>query len=119
MTAQNGLWPAVEAARPATLLSVGPTLGVVMVVLALAATAVAAVGRLGHGPAVLRSAVRAVVQLALVSVVIATITRSMPLTAVFVVLMYLVAARVAGRRITTGRAAWWAAVPIGAATAPV
>ncbi|WP_285634358.1 ABC transporter permease [Actinoallomurus iriomotensis] len=119
MTAQNGLWPAVEAARPATLLSVGPTLGVVMVVLALAATAVAAVGRLGHGPAVLRSAVRAAVQLALVSVVIATITRSIPLTAVFVVLMYLVAARVAGRRITTGRAAWWAAVPIGVATAPV
>ncbi|WP_285584842.1 ABC transporter permease, partial [Actinoallomurus iriomotensis] len=119
MTVQNGLGSAMEVAKSSMLLPVGPVLGVVMVVLALAATAVAAVGRLGHGPAVLRSAVRAVVQLALVSVVIATITRSIPLTAVFVVLMYLVAARVAGRRITTGRAAWWAAVPIGAATAPV
>lgn len=119
MTVRNGLWPVVEAAGTSTLLPVSPALGVVMAVLALVATAVAAVGMLGYGPAVLRSGVRAVVQLGLVSVVIATITRSIPLTVAFVVLMYGVAARVAGRRITTGRAAWWAGVPIGVATAPV
>jgi putative ABC transport system permease protein len=109
----------MEVAGRSTLLPVGPALGVVMAVLALVGTAVAAVGRLGYGPAVLRSGVRAAVQLALVSVVIAAITRSIPLTLAFVVLMYGVAARVAGRRITTGRAVWWAAVPIGVATAPV
>src|SRR5690349_12624402 len=108
MTVGTGPWLAMDVAKPSTLLPVSPTLGVVMAVLALVATAVAAVGRLGHGPAVLRSGVRAVVQLALVSVVITTITRSIPLTVAFVVLMYGVAARVAGRRITTGRAVWWA-----------
>jgi putative ABC transport system permease protein len=119
MVTRDGLWPAAAVAKSSTLLPVSPALGVVMALLALAATAVAAVGRLGYGPAVLRSGVRAAVQLALVSLVIATITRSVPLTVAFVVLMYLVAAGVAGRRITTGRAAWWAAVPIGTATAPV
>jgi putative ABC transport system permease protein len=109
----------MEFAKSSTLLPVGPVLGVVMAVLVVAATAVAAIGRLGHGPAVLRSGVRAAVQLALVSLVIAAITHSISLTACFVGLMYLVAARVAGRRTTTGRAGWWAAMPIGAATAPV
>jgi putative ABC transport system permease protein len=119
MTVPDGLWSATEVTGSSTLLPVSPALGVVLALLALAATAVAAVGRLGYGTAVLRSGVRAAVQLALVSLVIATITRSIPLTVAFVVFMYLVAARVAGRRVTTGRAAWWATVPIGAATAPV
>jgi len=119
MTVEDGLQSAMAVARSSTLLPVTPVLGFVMAVLAVAAAAVAALGRLGYGPAVLRSGVRAAVQLALVSLVIATITRSIPLTAAFVLVMYLVAARVAGRRITTGRIAWWAAVPIGAATAPV
>ncbi|MDN3358568.1 ABC transporter permease [Actinomadura sp. DC4] len=109
----------MRVSAAATLLPVTPVLGVVMAVLVVAAAAVAAVGHLGYGPAVLGSGVRAGLQLTAVSLVIASITRSIPLTGAFVALMYLVAARTAGRRITTGRAAWWAAVPIGAATAPV
>jgi putative ABC transport system permease protein len=119
MKVSAGLEPAVAVAKSSSLLPVTPVLGLVMAVLVVAAAAVAAAGRLGYGPAVLRSGIRAGLQLTAVSLVIATITRSVPLTGAFVVVMYLVAARTAGRRITVGRAAWWAAVPIGAATVPV
>lgn len=119
MKVNAGLQPFVAVAKSSTLLPVTPVLGLVMAMLVVAAAAVAAAGRLGYGPAVLRSGVRAGLQLTAVSLVIATITRSVPLTGAFVVVMYLVAARTAGRRITVGRTAWWAAVPIGAATAPV
>ncbi len=119
MSAVEGPAAAVAVARSSTLLPVTPALGVVVAALAVAAAGVAAAGRLGHGPAVLRAVLRAAVQLAAVSFVIAAITRSLSWTAAFVLLMCLVAARTAGGRVTTGRAAWWAAVPIGVATAPV
>lgn len=117
MSAVHALPPA--AAGSSTLLAVTPALGVVMAVLAVAAAAVAVAGRLGHGRAVLGAALRAAVQLAAVSFLIAAIIRSLAWTAAFLVVMYLVAAWTAGRRVVTGRAAWWAAVPIGVATAPV
>ncbi len=119
MKVNTTLRPVVAVAKSSTLLPVTPALGLVIAVLVVAAAGVAAAGRLGYGPAVLRSGVRACLQLTAVSLVIATITRSIPLTGAFVMVMYLVAARTAGRRVTAGRAAWWAAVPIGAATAPV
>jgi putative ABC transport system permease protein len=101
------------------LLPVTPALGVAICVLAVVAAGVAALGRLGHGLAALRAALRAAAQLAVVSLVIATILGSPPLIAAFVLVMFVVAGRTAGRRITRGRAAWWALVPVGASALPV
>lgn len=103
------------------LLPVTPLLGVAMVVLLVAAVAVAGRGMLGHGHAVLRAGVRAVVQLAAVSLVITFVVHSLWWTAVFVLLMFSVAVRTAGRRITDepGWSWAWAAAPIGAGVLPV
>jgi putative ABC transport system permease protein len=101
------------------LLPVTPALGVAIGVLAVVAAGVAAIGRLGYGVAVLRGGLRAAAQLAVVSLVIATITRSLPLIAAFVLVMFVVAGWTAGRRISVDRAAWWALVPIGASALPV
>ncbi|MQA03256.1 MAG: ABC transporter permease [Streptosporangiales bacterium] len=102
-----------------TLLSVGPWLGVAVAVLAVVAAVVARVGRLGQERRIAVAAVRAVVQLGVVSLVITAILGSLSLTAVFVLVMYTIAARTAGRRATTHRSGWWAALPIVAGTAPV
>lgn len=102
-----------------TLLPVGPVLGLVMAALLVAAVAVAAYGMLGYGRAVLGAGVRAAAQLAVVSLVIGWIIRSPLLVVAFTLVMYTVAARVSGRRITAGRSGWWAALPIGASTLPV
>lgn len=102
-----------------TLVTVGPPLGVALVVLSALAAAVAAAGRLGHERQIVVAAARAAVQLAAVSVVIAAIMGSLPLTAVFVIAMYAVAARTSGRRMTDARSGWWAGVPILAGTLPV
>jgi putative ABC transport system permease protein len=101
------------------LLPVTPVLGVVIGVLAVAAAGVAAIGRLGYGLAALRGALRATAQLGVVSLLIAAIIRSLPLIGAFVLIMLVVAGRTAGRRITADRTAWWALVPIAAATLPV
>ncbi|MGS2614890.1 ABC transporter permease [Micromonospora sp. LZ34] len=95
-----------------TILVVGPELGVALVVLAVLAAVVATVGQLGHGRQILVAAVRAAVQLAAVSLLITAIVVSLWATAAFVVLMCVVAAGTAGRRITGGRRGWWAGVPI-------
>ncbi|GIH66019.1 ABC transporter permease [Microbispora siamensis] len=102
-----------------TMLPVTPMLGVVMALLALAGAAVAALGRSGHAMAVLTAAGRAAVQLALVSLVIGWAIGLLPAVVLFLLVMYGVASGTAGRRITRGRAGWWAAVPIAAGTAPV
>lgn len=102
-----------------TLLPVTPTLGVVIAFLLLAATAVAALGKLGHGWAVLGSGGRAALQLGVVSLLIAWIVRHGLLVAAFVLVMYAVAARTAGRRVTRNRTSWWAAAPIAAGAGPV
>ena len=102
-----------------TFLPVTPLLGIMLVLLAAAATGVAAAGRLGHSRAVVTAALRATVQLAAVSVVIAWVIEYGPLVALFVLVMYVVAGRTAGRRITPHPSGWWAAVSIGAATGPV
>ncbi|MEV7212584.1 ABC transporter permease [Kitasatospora cineracea] len=111
-----------------------------------AAALVAGRGGLGHGRAVLRAGLRAAVQLALVALVIAWVVRSLWTSALFVLLMFAVAVRTAGRRIGEGRGRagggrgragegrgrigegrgragrweWaWAAVPIAAGVLPV
>lgn len=97
----------------------GPLLGVVLAVLALFAAGVAVAGRLGVGRRILTAAVRAVLQLAVVSVVIAAVLRSLWLTAGFGCLMYLIASITSARRITRNRGGLWAAVPIASGLAPV
>jgi putative ABC transport system permease protein len=102
-----------------TLVPVGPALGVAMVVLAAVAAAASAAGRLGRDRQIAVAVMRAAAQLALVSVVIAAILASGWLIALFVVFMYVVAARTAGRRMTRARSGWWAGGPILAGTLPV
>ncbi|WP_433476348.1 ABC transporter permease [Spirillospora sp. CA-142024] len=94
-------------------------LAVAMAVLLAAAVAVCHFGRLGHTRAVLRAGLRAAVQLAVVSLIIGVVVTSVPLVAVFVVVMYAVAVRTSGRRLTEGRSWWWTAAPIAAGVAPV
>ncbi|MGW1177166.1 ABC transporter permease [Kitasatospora sp. NPDC002543] len=110
---------AALAASGGQLLPVTPVLGVVTAVLLLAAVAVAGWGLLGHGHAVLRAGLRAVVQLAAVAAVITWVVGSLWWSALFVVLMFSVAVRTAGRRMTRGPDWVWAAAPIGAGVLPV
>ncbi|RJL34136.1 ABC transporter permease [Bailinhaonella thermotolerans] len=96
-----------------------PALGAIMVVLALAGAAVAWTGRLGFGRDVLVACARAAVQLAAVSLVIVWVVRSWSWVALFLLVMYGVAAGTAGRRVTAGRGAAWAALPLAAGAGPV
>lgn len=102
-----------------TMVPVEPRLGMILLVLSLLAAGVAARGRLGYDRQIVVAALRAAGQLAAVSLVIAGIIESLPLTAVFVSVMYAVAVWTAGRRITRSRSGWWAGVPIAAGTIPV
>lgn len=77
------------------------------------------VGRLGHSRAALTASVRAVVQLAVVALVLAAVVDSWPLTVGFVIVMYAAASVTAGRRMTRSREAVWAIVPIVLSTLPV
>ncbi|MCX4786423.1 MULTISPECIES: ABC transporter permease [unclassified Streptomyces] len=101
------------------LLPVDITLGVVLALLLVAAVAVAALASLGRSREILLAGLRAAVQLAAVSLLIGWVVRSLPPLLGFVALMYAVAVRTAGRRITRNRTWWWAAVPIGAGVVPV
>ena len=102
-----------------TLVEIGPPLGAALVVLLLAAVLVSRLGQLGHDKAIAVAAGRAVVQLALVALVLAAVVRSLALTLLFVLGMYAVASWTGGRRLARTRAAWWAALPIGVGTLPV
>ncbi|WP_406381146.1 ABC transporter permease [Streptomyces sp. NBC_01618] len=101
------------------LLPVDITLGVVLALLLVAAAIVAALASLGRSREILLAGLRAAVQLAAVSLIIGWVVRSLPPLLGFVVLMYAVAVRIAGRRITRNRTWWWAALPIGAGVVPV
>ncbi|MFC5720042.1 ABC transporter permease [Streptomyces gamaensis] len=109
----------------AALLPVNTTLGVVLAVLLVAAVGVAALARLadfrerGYHRAIALAGIRAAVQLAAVSALIGWVVREVPLLLCFLFLMFAVAVRTAGRRITDNRTWWWAAVPIAAGVAPV
>lgn len=109
----------------ATLLPVNVTLGVLLAVLLVAAAAVAAVAHLvrddgrGYGRSILAAGLRATAQLAVVSLVIGWVIGRVPATLGFLLLMYAVAVRTAGRRITPNGTWVWAALPIAAAVVPV
>ncbi|MFB6816590.1 ABC transporter permease [Streptomyces sp. NPDC056347] len=101
------------------LLPVDVTLGVVLAVLLAAAVWVAALASLGRSREILLAGLRAAVQLAAVSLLIGWVVRSLPPTLGFVALMYAVATRTAGRRVTRNGTWWWVALPIAAGVAPV
>lgn len=102
-----------------TLVTVGFGLGVAVTVLTAVAAATAVLGKLGVGRQIAVAAARAVVQLGAVSLVIAGIIHSLPLTLLFVLGMATVASWTAGRRLTRRRNGWWAALPVLAGSTPV
>ncbi|MYQ39991.1 putative ABC transport system permease protein [Streptomyces sp. LamerLS-316] len=101
------------------LLPVSPALGAVLAVLLVSAVAVAAWAALGRSREIAVAGVRAAAQLAAVSLLIGWVVRSPGPLLGFLVLMFAVAVRTAGRRITPNRTWWWAALPIAAGVVPV
>ena len=95
----------------------GWQLAAVLGLLVVAAAVVVGVGRLGSARQVVTAALRAVGQLAAVSLVIVLVLRSGWLTAGFVLLMFVIAAWTSAGR-TTARRGRWAAVPIAGGVAP-
>jgi putative ABC transport system permease protein len=100
-------------------IDLSPVTAVAVVLLALAGAAVALLGRLGHARAVLTACLRAAVQLGAVALIIVWAVDRPLAVAAFVLVMYGVASLTAGRRITSGRAVRWAAVPVAVGALPV
>ena len=98
---------------------IGWGLGVALLVLALIATAVTGLAGLGIARRVATAAVRAVLQLAVVSVIIVAVVRSLWLSLGFVLVMLGVAAVTSARRMTPHRSGLLAGVPIAVGAAPV
>lgn len=96
-----------------------PVLGAVVVLLLVAAAAVVRLGGFARHWAVINAGLRGAAQLLLVSLIITSVVRWSWLVVAFIVVMFAIAARTAGRRITGNRTWWWAAVPIAAGVAPV
>ncbi|WP_049579895.1 ABC transporter permease [Streptomyces sp. SBT349] len=108
-----------------SLVSVDATSGVVLCFLLLAAAAVAALCHLSRdatasrGREVLLAGVRAALQLGLVSLVITWAVTSPVGGPAFVLVMFSVAVRTAGRRVTENATGWLTAAPIACSVAPV
>lgn len=117
--------PALRPVAADTLLPVDGRLWAVLLALLLTASTVAALARLAPDESwrrsrdILLAGARAAVQLGVVALVIGWVVRSTPLLLAFVVLMYTVAVRTAGRRVTPNRTWWRTALPIGVSVAPV
>lgn len=101
------------------LLPVTPALGVALAVLLVFGATVAAGASLGRAREIVVAGLRAAVQLTVVSLLIGWVVRSAGPLLGFLALMFSVAVWTAGRRITTNRTWWWAALPIGAGVVPV
>ncbi|MFE3326779.1 ABC transporter permease [Streptomyces sp. NPDC059176] len=103
------------------LLTVNVAFGVVLAVLLAVAAAVAAVAQLGRSRsrAIVVAGLRAAVQLAAVSLVIGWAVRHALLLFAFLLVMYAIAVRTAGRRITPNDTWWRTALPIAAGVVPV
>jgi putative ABC transport system permease protein len=98
---------------------IGPGLGAVLLVLVAVAVGAAAVGRLGTGRATVTAAVRAAVQLAVVSALIVVVVRSLWSSAAFVLLMLATATLTSARRMTHDRSGLLAVLPIACGVAVV
>jgi putative ABC transport system permease protein len=98
---------------------VGWGLAVALVVLVAIAVAVTGLAGLGSGRQVGTASLRAVLQLAAVSVVIVAVVRSLWLSGLFVLVMLSVAAFTSGRRMTPSRSGVFAVLPIVLGGTPV
>jgi UDP-glucose/iron transport system permease protein len=103
---------------PSGSIPITPALGVAIALLLVAAAVVAGLGGLARYRDVLFAGLRGAVQLLAVSLLIAYIVRSTALAALFIVLMFVVGAHTAGRRITSNRTWLWAALPVAVGVAP-
>ncbi|MEU1129011.1 ABC transporter permease [Streptomyces sp. NPDC005900] len=107
------------------LLPVGPALAVALLVLLLAAAATASVFRLapdasrGRAREILVAGARATAQLAVVSLVIGWVAHHTAALLAFLLLMFAVATRTAGRRVTANGTWWRTALPIAGPVLPV
>lgn len=100
-------------------IEVGPLLAVVLALLTVIASAAMWFGRLGTARTVAFAALRAVVQLAAVALLITAVLASGWWTALFVLVMFSVAAWTSAQRISGWRRAAWASAPIAVGAAPV
>ncbi|RRO18630.1 ABC transporter permease [Saccharopolyspora rhizosphaerae] len=103
-----------SAAVPVT-----PVLAGVITVLLLVTAGVVGLGGVARWWQVLSAGARGALQLLVVSLVIAHIVDSAALVLAFLVLMFGIAARTAGRRITGNRTWWWVGLPIAMGVVPV
>lgn len=101
------------------LVQVGPELAVALVLLMAAACGLAAYGRLCLQRDVLVAGLRASLQLGLIALAIAAVVRSLALSLLFVLVMFVVASGTAGRRLVRSRCGWWSALPVGLSSLPV
>ncbi|WP_055601275.1 ABC transporter permease [Streptomyces aureus] len=103
------------------LLHVNATFAALLATLLALAAGVVAVARIGRPRDTLFAGARAAAQLIAVSLAIGWVVRVLPLLLCFLLLMYAVAVRTAGRRVVPapGRAWTWTGVPIAAAVLPV
>ncbi|MFI1680781.1 ABC transporter permease [Streptomyces sp. NPDC020607] len=108
-----------------TLLPVNTALAVALLVLLLAAATAAAVFRLApdgsrdRAREIAVAGVRATAQLAAASLVIAWVVHHTAALYAFLLLMFAVATRTAGRRVTPNSTWWWAALPVAGPVVPV
>ena len=98
---------------------IGWGLAVALVVLVAIAVTVTRLAGLGSARQVGTASARAVLQLAVVSVVIVAVVRSLWLSGLFVLVMLCVAAVTSGRRMTPSRSGLFAVLPIASGAAPV
>lgn len=96
----------------------GPAFVVVLVIMAVGASFTAWVAGLRVSRSILTASVRALAQLAAVSLVIVVVLRSWLAAAAFVVVMFSVATVTSARRISRHRSAMWTGLPIVAGVAP-
>lgn len=95
-------------------------LAIVLVVLVALAITISAVADLGVGREHLTAAVRAVLQLAVISLIIAAALRSIWWSMAVLLMMFVVATATSGRRIgVSDRQLGWVGLAIGAGAAPV
>ncbi|MGI9062447.1 MAG: ABC transporter permease [Pseudonocardiaceae bacterium] len=97
----------------------GLPLALVGVALVAIAVAVSTAGKLGHAGGVVRAALRAALQLAAVSALIAVVLMRLDTSAAFVALMLGVAIATSAKRSQAGRSGWWVGVAIAAGAVPV
>ena len=117
-TASQGLvTPPMAAGGPTIVIGWG--LGVALLLLTIVAVAVAGFAELGVARQIGTASVRAVLQLAAVSVVVVAVVRSLWLSALFVGVMLAVAALTSARRMTRDRSGLYAVLPVALGAVPV